>query len=50
MLAGELSGWCGCANTETLKAELAALKKAHLEGAHKLVDLIYRVSSPRELS
>lgn len=28
--------------------ELAALKKAHLEGAHKLVDLIYRVSSPAQ--
>ncbi|KAK9917678.1 hypothetical protein WJX75_007068 [Coccomyxa subellipsoidea] len=33
---------------ETLKAELAALKKAHLEGAHKLVDLIYREHPPKK--
>lgn len=32
--------------TETLKEELRALKKAHSEGAHKLVDLIYKVSTP----
>ncbi len=36
-----LNKYCLC--TETLKKELAALNKAHAEGAHKLVDLIYKV-------
>lgn len=34
-----------CLRTETLKKELAALNRAHAEGAHKLVDLIYNVRS-----
>ena len=32
-----------CVRTETLKKELAALKKANEEGVHKLVELIYNV-------
>ncbi|EIE19357.1 hypothetical protein COCSUDRAFT_58649 [Coccomyxa subellipsoidea C-169] len=33
---------------ETLKEELRALKKAHSEGAHKLVDLIYKEHPPKK--
>jgi len=32
-----------CLRTETLKKELAALNKAHAEGVHRLVELIYNV-------